>query len=170
MGHSATANILFGIVIHDPDAGSENPVLPWKPRDEDGEIIEGDKELEFHNWVADNFSGCMLPTAECPHQGDRSNEAQVVRDAYGDAWDTRREWLSANCPLEVSIVGYTDGYAREILNLKEWGVSSGYEPMKIDAQSLITPQEMFDKFRNTLSALGLAHLGEPSVLLSASYG
>lgn len=156
MGSSASAHILFGVLIGGEDYSGEE--LPFEPND-------------FEDWVIEKFSGLVKPTEEYPNDNygriTLAAEQKAIQQKYSDYWDATRKWFSTNCPLEVENTGYMDGYSDYWLVLKNNDrVAGDYgfeEITKLPEQNTAAFQEACAKF-------GIVGLPDPKLFLCAKYG
>jgi len=156
MGMNASADIFFGIVLFDPDEGESK--APW---------IDEDGEGEFEDYVIDGYSDIKSPEEQYPEEESETSEA--IKAKYHAFWNAKREWMD-QLVIEEDHVGYSDGYSKVILKLKNWGKRAEYDCEEIQPSELVVTDNQRATFMQALKDLDLSDLPEPAIHLVASYG
>jgi hypothetical protein len=152
MSSSASADLFFGIILHDENNDDLPVTVPW---------IDKDGEGDFEAYAADHVFGLNRPDA--PYSAE-------TKSLFQEYWATRRELLK-DLPVEEDHVGYMDGGSVRVLKLKDWGAwVPDYGCEDVGPARLVVTGEQRHKFALAVESLGIRNAPEPTIMLAASYG
>ena len=186
MGYSASADIHFGYAITDSYGEGGSPWIGYEDLDND----EGESRFygieDWLNYLAEDTTEELWSKIPDFRYKDGEYVGPMGSNEYRAAeakWNTDNPWWEEeyqaarkrakerieNCPLDISYVGYMDGYSIPVIHFKEahQGIYEyGPEPLK----PLVVPSVETIESARIFCEKNRIVWKEPQWLLSASYG